>query len=69
MSSEKAEIPPMITSAVVSTGLSPRSEGVMETVPKGPATREIKALWEFLNKGATAKPKRRAAKMVERAAR
>jgi len=45
-----------------------RGKGVMETVPKGPATREIKALWEFLNKGATPKPKGRAAKM-ERAAR
>jgi chromosome partitioning protein len=45
-----------------------RGKGVMETVPKGPATREIRALWEFLNKGATPKPKGRAAKM-ERAAR
>ena len=45
-----------------------RGKGVTETVPKGPASKEIKGLWELLNKGAKAKPKGRAAKM-ERAAR
>ena len=39
-----------------------RGKGVTETAPTSEAAEEISALWAVLNKGATAKPKRRTVK-------